>query len=121
MASEDMMGLLLLAAQSKHPSSMKLFLAPSESQGFPQVMVSKALRHVATEWRLDEAESDNLDSQEMCRFFGFVALAGFEIEMNPEDPLQLGKTQRRYALVKEPHGRGSANSGPQPIVDHYLS
>ena len=65
-------GLFMMAAQLKHPSLVKLFLGALESQGFPreppdQDMVTRALRHVAMEYHLNEAESDNLDSQGTCR------------------------------------------------------
>ena len=46
---------------------------------------------------------------------GFVALRRFGIiETNRDGPLDLGKTHRRYAILDEPRGGGSA------VVNHYL-
>lgn len=114
-------GLFMLAAQLKHPALVKLFLESLASQGFPlnppeQIMVSIALRHVASQCQVNHAESDNLDSQGVSRFFGFVALARFGIiQVSPDGPLDLGKTHRRYSIVEEPRGSGSS------VVDKYLS
>ena len=113
-------GLFMLAAQLKHPALVKLFLESLESQGFPrnppeQIMVSSALRHVASSCQVSHAESDNLDSQGVSRFFGFVAFRMFGIiELNPDGPLDLGKTHRRYSIAEEPRVSGSS------VVDKYL-
>ena len=114
-------GLFMLTAQLRHPALVKLFLESLESQGFPrnppeQIMVSSALRHVASSCQVSHAESDNLDTQGVCRFFGFVSLGRFGIiELNPDDPLDLGKTHRRYSIAEEPRVSGSS------VVDKYLS
>lgn len=82
--------LFMLAAQLKHSALWKLFLVSLESHGLPRnppdgIMVSKDLRHMGTEWRFDETELENLDSQYVCRVFGYVALRRCGIaEMNPE-------------------------------------
>ena len=60
-------GLVMLGAQLKHPSLATLFLDSLESQGFPENppdrgMVSTALRHAASNWQVNHAEADNLDS-----------------------------------------------------------
>ena len=113
-------GLVMLAAQLKHPSLARLFLDSLESQGFPdnspdRVMVYTALRHAASNWQVSLDESDNLDSQGTCRFFGFVALRRFGIiEPNPDGPLVLGKTQGRFSFAEEPRDGGSA------VLDDYL-
>jgi hypothetical protein len=74
-------GLVMLAAQLKHPSLARLFLDSLESQGFPdnapdRVMVYTALRHAASNWQVSLDESDNLDSQGTCRFLASWHPAG---------------------------------------------
>ena len=113
-------GLVMLAAQLKHPSLARLFLDSLESQGFPdnspdRVMVYTALRHAASNWSVSLDESDNLDSQGTCRLFGFVTLRRLGIvESNPDGPLVLGKTQGRFSFAEEPRNGGSV------VLDDYL-
>ena len=117
---DDYDGLVMLAAQLKHPSLARLFLDSLESQGFPgkspdRVMVYTALRHAACNWQVVLEESDSLDSQGTCRFFGYVALSRFGIiKPNPDGPLLLGKTESSYSLCEEPRDGGSS------VLDHYI-
>ena len=75
------------------------------------VMLAAQLKH----WSVSFDESDNLDSQGTCRFFGFVALRRLGIiESNPDGPLVLGKTQGRFSFAEEPRDGGSV------VLDDYL-
>ena len=113
-------GLVMLGAQLKHPSLATLFLDSLESQGFPQNppdrgMVSIALRHAASNWQVNLEESVNLDTNGVCRFFGFVALRRFGIiKPDPDGHLVLGKTQGRFSFAEEPRDGGSS------VLDDYL-
>ena len=110
----------MLGARLKHPSLATLFLDSLESQGYSENvpvrgMVSTALRHAASNWQVNHAEADNLDSNGACRICGFVALRRFGIiKPDPDGHLVLGKTQGRFSFADEPRVGGSS------VLDDYL-
>ena len=99
--------MFVLACQLKHPSLVERFLPAMErrpTEPLGDGLVSDCLREAIDGWEVLEIESENLDTQDVSRFLGFISMDRFGIIAADENGAHtFGKTKSpKYSFVEGP-------------------